>query len=128
MAQRVPHLFVAPSEVDGLGVFTGSLIPKGSLIEICPVLVIPKKEMKLIKRTILYHYYFEWKKDKKSGALALGYGSLYNHSYKPNARYEVDFKEKVMYIFARKNIKAGMEIFINYNGDPKDKSVVWFEK
>lgn len=55
-----------------------------SVIEICPILIIPGEQAReIVRGYILYEYYFEWKKD--SIALALGYGSLYNHAATPNA-------------------------------------------
>ena len=47
-------------------------------------------------------------------ALALGYGSLYNHSYQPNARYD-DQPAGAMTFTALRDIRAGEEITINYN-------------
>lgn len=64
----------------------------------------------------LERYYFEF--DEKHSALALGYGSLYNHSKNPNANYSVDTKEKEIVIYARKDIKKGSQIFISYGYDP----------
>jgi hypothetical protein len=69
---------------------------------------------------------FEYGKGKV--ALALGFGSLYNHSYKPNARYD-DAPSQVKEFRALRDIKAGEEITINYNGaedimDPVEFNVV----
>ncbi len=73
---------------------------------------------------MLSEYVFAW--GKKTVALALGYGSLYNHSYKPNARYEDDGQQTKVYI-AIKAISAGEEVTINYNGEPRNKSPLWFD-
>ena len=59
-------------------------------------------------------------------ALALGYGSLYNHSYRPNARYD-DVGQRTKLFTALRAIEPGEEITINYNGDPEDGSPVGFE-
>ena len=48
-------------------------------------------------------------------ALALGYGSLYNHSYNPNARYD-DVGRQIKEYSALRDIQRGEEITINYNG------------
>lgn len=127
MSQQVPHLYVASSEIHDRGMFCATFIPEGSIIEICPVIFVPAGEMKTLKKTSLFDYYFLWGEDEKSGAIALGYGSIYNHSYQPNARYYVDFKALTIEIFAIKDIEAGEEITFNYNGDPEDQSKVWFE-
>ena len=39
-----------------------------------------------LAETVLKDYCFNWAEGKV--ALALGYGSIYNHSYRPNARYD----------------------------------------
>jgi SET domain-containing protein len=59
-------------------------------------------------------------------AVALGYGSLYNHSYQPNARYD-DESGKTKVFSALRDIAPGEEIVVNYNGVPEDKTPVWFK-
>jgi uncharacterized protein len=128
MSQQIPHLYVASSELHDRGVFCATLIPEGSIIEICPVIFISADDLEILKKTILFDYYFIWGEDEKSGAIALGYGSVYNHHSNPNARYFVDFEALTLEIYAIKDIEAGEEITFNYNGDPEDQSEVWFEK
>jgi len=128
MSQQVPYLYVASSEIHDRGMFCPTAIPEGSIIEICPVIFIPENDMVAIKETVLFDYYFIWGEDEKSGAIALGYGSIYNHNNNPNARYLVDFEEFVIKIYAIKDIEPGEEITFNYNGEPADQSKVWFEK
>ena len=127
MSQRIPHLYIAPSTIDDRGVFSSQLVPKGSIIEICAVIVIPRDEMNHLKKTTLYNYYFDWDEESQSGAIALGYGSLYNHSYHPNTEYVLDYDTNTLEFHALKDIEAGEEITINYNGDPDDQEKVWFE-
>ena len=67
--------------------------------------------------------------EKENGsAISLGYGSIYNHSYEPNAKYEKDFLNNMLIFRAIKIINKGEEIVVNYNGDPNNKEKVWFEK
>jgi len=119
-------LIVTASPKRGRGVFTTKNIKKGTVIEISPVLVLTEKERKALEKTLLYHYVFEWGNDKKKAALALGYVSLYNHSYDSNCEYDMEFGKKLMTIKAVKNIKKGEELFINYNATFNDKTKVWF--
>ncbi len=128
MSQRLPFLYIADSQLGGRGVFTARAISIGDAIEVCPVIVIPPEELPVIHKTGLHDYYFLWEEDEKSGAIALGYGSLYNHSYQPNARYLVDFADRTINISCIRNIEAGEEITFNYNGDPKDGTLVWFDR
>ncbi len=75
----------------------------------------------------LYNYYFAWGPDSKDAAIALGYGSLYNHSYTPNARYYKDFDNSLIKYVCITDIQKDEEITISYNCDPEDKSPVWFD-
>jgi len=127
MSQRIPHLYIGPSTIDDRGVFSTEPIPKGSIIEVCPVIIIPKGEMEKIKKTVLFNYYFDWQEKAGNGAIALGYGSLFNHDYKPNAVYSYDYESGNLDFYALKDIEVGEEITINYNGDPKSQEKVWFE-
>ena len=49
----------------------------------------------------------------------LGYGSLYNHSFTPNADIDYNVKnvENFLQFEAIKDIKAGEEIFFDYEFD-----------
>lgn len=128
MAQRIPSLFIAESELGGRGVFTAEPLEAGSLIEICPVIVLPEEDLPTIHGTGLHDYYFLWEEDQKKCAIALGYGSLYNHSYQPNARYDADYEGQTLEFFTLEDIEAGSEITVNYNGEPDVKTPVWFDK
>lgn len=125
--QRIPSLFFTESPLGGRGVFTAAAIPQGALIEICPVVVIPGGQLPLIDQTVIYNYYFLWGEEDEHCAMALGYGSLYNHSFEPNARYDADFEGLTFHFFALRDIEAGEEIVVNYNGDPEDKDAIWFQ-
>ena len=59
-------------------------------------------------------------------AVALGYGSLYNHSYQPNARYD-DVGRLTKVFSALRDIEPGEEITVNYNGKPGDRGPVGFD-
>ena len=109
----------------GRGVFAEKNYETGDVIEACPVIVMSEDDFVKIQDTILYGYIFGWGKDEC--ALALGYGSLYNHSYTPNARYYHFHKKQMMEYIALRPIKKGEEICINYNGDPEDKSPLHFD-
>jgi len=110
----------------GRGVFATKKIKKGEVIECAPVLVIPEAEWKLIKKTILYHYVFTWSDEPEDIALALGFGSFYNHSYTPNANFDTKVEEDVIEFVAARDIAPDEEITINYNG-AGDNSPLWFE-
>ena len=120
-------VYFGPSELHGMGVFAAQDFDEGDMIEICPVLVFPRAELEHFRKTILDDYYFDWGKDGAFYAVCLGFGSLYNHSYEPNAEYEMDFAGNTIDVFCIKPIKSGEEICFNYNGYPEDQTPVWFE-
>ena len=122
-----PFLIIESSPKRGRGVFTTKNISKGTVIEISPVIVLTEKERKTIEKTLLFHYVFEWGNDKKKACVALGYVSMYNHSYDANCEYEMEFGKKLMTIKTVKTIKKGEELFINYNAKPDDTTKVWFD-
>ncbi len=123
----LPCLFIASADAMGRGVFTAENLPKETTIEISPVLVMTAAERKLLDQTLLHDYIFEWGDDKKQCAMAMGYVPVYNHSYKSNCEYEMDFQEAIISIKTVRFIKAGEELFINYNGDWNDATKLWFD-
>jgi SET domain-containing protein len=124
----LPHLFIAPTTKMGRGIFTSADIGKDTVIEISPVIVLSGEERKLLDQTLLHDYIFEWGHDRRSCCMALGYVPLYNHSYRSNCEYEMDFESGLISIKAVHFIKAGEEIFINYNGDWNNTTPVWFDR
>lgn len=125
MLQQHPGLYFAPSGKHRYGMFCSEDISEGSVIEICPIILIPIEPGKAFDRQhVLYSYYFEWK--KRSIALALGYGSLYNHSPKPNAYFEMDYASEHIIFKSSVEIPAGTEILIDYHAGNPDEEV-WFE-
>lgn len=123
----LPFLFIAPTDRMGRGVFTSAAIEKGTVVEISPVIVMSEEERKLLDKTLLHDYIFEWGGNKKQCCMALGYVPVYNHSYKSNCEYEMDFENELISIKTVRYIKEGEELFINYNGDWNDSKPVWFD-
>lgn len=122
----MPYLTIAPSGNKGRGVFTTKPIAEGETIEISPVVVLSAKDRKHIEETKLFHYIFEWGKSRKKAAMALGYISVYNHSYDANCEYEMDFEAETITVKTIKIIAKGEELSINYNAVPNDTTEVWF--
>ena len=138
-------LFIAPTPQMGRGVFTSENIEAGTIVEVSPVIVMSIDERKQLDQTLLHDYIFEWPGEKGQCCLALGYVSVYNHSYKSNCEYEMparlpartscsdgshsggDFENDIITIKAVHFISAGEELFINYNGNWNDSKPVWFD-
>jgi uncharacterized protein len=104
----------------GRGVFALRGFKKGEEIERCPMLVAESDRGDDLESGA-EGYVFGWGDGRT--ALALGYGSLYNHSYDSNATTLETGDELV--ITATRKIKVGDEIYINYMGTAK--TGVWFE-
>lgn len=105
----------------GFGVFSFEKIGAGDLIECSPVIIIPENQ---IYKTILNEYFFVW--NDKDAALALGFGSLFNHSSKPNAIFTTDNYRGCVFFSAKVDILPNTEITINYTQSGETK--LWFEE
>lgn len=118
---------VATTRKMGRGVFTADPIPQGTLIELSPVIVMSGEERLLLDKTRLHDYIFEWGKNLDQCAMALGLVSVYNHSYQANCQYGMYYSQQAINIIAVRDIDAGEELFINYNGTWDDDKKVWFD-
>ncbi len=113
----------------GRGVAAAQDIKKGDLIERAPVLIVPHKDRAAVDPTVIFTYVFMWEKGtveqdlyKHEGraAIALGFSSLLNHSYTPNADFHRHIEELTLDIVALRDIEAGEEITIDY------QMTLWF--
>jgi SET domain-containing protein len=96
----------------GRGVFARTEIKKGTVIERVPVVAFPVAEIYGSPRqSKLAQYAFNWKGD--TVAIALGYGSLYNHSIRPNAEFYSEGRLAQIFLAIR-DIAAGEEITVYY--------------
>ncbi|MBL7737645.1 MAG: SET domain-containing protein-lysine N-methyltransferase [Chitinophagaceae bacterium] len=123
----LPFLFIASADDKGRGVFTSENIEENTVVEIAPVIVMSREERRLLDQTLLHDYIFEWGVKKEQCCMALGYVPVYNHSYRSNCEYEMDFDTLTISIRTVRFIKAGEELFINYNGEWNDSKPVWFD-
>lgn len=123
---QIPGLYILKDEVKGRGVYTVNPISKGEVIEVCHIIKLPKEELPIIHRTTLHDYYFLWGNDLEEFAIALGFGSLYNHEVHSNANFILDIHNETIDIEAIKDIEAGDEITLNYHGEPGDETKLWF--
>lgn len=120
-------LYIAVTETMGKGVYTSLPIEVNTIIEISPVVVMNAEERKLLDQTKLHDYIFEWQTELKKCCMALGYVAVYNHSYQSNCEYEMDYATELITIKTMRDIKAGEELFINYNGNWNDDTPIWFD-
>ncbi len=110
----------------GRGVYARCDFQIGDLVECAPVVTIQGS----ILPDPLNRYVFNWPEPANGTsqrAIALGYGSLYNHATSPNLSYWLDLPNRSIRFIARTTVKYGTELTINYNaadgiqGDMPDK-------
>src|SRR6188768_1516233 len=122
-----PYLFVDLTREKGRGVFTRERIPAATIIEIAPVIVMEMKDREHLDKTLLHDYIFEWGKLKDKCCMALGLIPVYNHSYKSNCEYFMDFEDATIAVKTVRVIEKGEELTVNYNGDWNDGKKIWFD-
>lgn len=112
-----PHkIYIGKSSVHGYGVFANETIFEGEIIEETPLtdLGIKKGE----SSSLMIDYRFNWPQgsggnwDKQ--VLSWGYGSLYNHSERPNAFWRSNIERETFEFVASRNINKDEEIFVWY--------------
>lgn len=108
------------------GVFATRDIAKDELIHKAPVIPYSNKEHVHIEKTALADYAFEY--GENHTAFVLGYGMMFNHSYEPNAWYDISFEHHTFNFYAHTDIKEGEEILINYNGEVDNEDPLWFNE
>jgi hypothetical protein len=112
---------VRKSQVHGYGVFAKEPIEAGELIE----------EVKMLKLSLRKGHThdqiindYAWvnsackcakcEAEGPTNYMALGYGSIYNHSETPNALTRTDYKTEIRLITAIRRIEQDEEIFVTY--------------
>ena len=101
-------LFIKKDRSKGRGVYTNSSLQKGDQVEECELLLLPLVN---VPREIEGHV-FEF--TQKTAAIALGNGSLYNHSDNPNCSFSVNHHRKKIIFKTLRRIKKGEELTIDY--------------
>jgi hypothetical protein len=125
---RLETIYIDQTGNKGRGVFCSLPLKAGEVIETAPVIVMSDQDRKLLDQTLLHDYIFEWSPDgAKMCCMALGYVPIYNHSYESNCEYVMNYEEETISILTMRDIDAGEELTINYNGDWDDSRPVWFE-
>jgi uncharacterized protein len=112
--------------IRGRGVFAAKSFSKGELVEVAPVIVFTSAcQLPRIFADVAYSW------DAETKAIALGYGSLYNHDNPANLSYQADASARVIRYKAIRDIKLNEELTINYSaalGRCDRREDDWFEK
>jgi SET domain-containing protein len=106
----------------GRGLYARASFRKGELVTRDHALVFPDGD----GGPTIHRYTFEWNEPFVS-ALALGPGSLMNHSVTPNVVARGDFAGRRLTFRTLRAVKRGEELLINYNGEPDDATPITFE-
>lgn len=106
-ALKCCELVVKKSAISGYGVFADQDILTGETIEECHFII---SETSTDFENYLY-------KTASGEGLALGLGSIYNHSDTPNAVFQFDRQRNLMVFSALEFIKKGDEIFTCYGSN-----------
>ena len=117
----------------GRGVFANRDFEKGEVVERCPVLLmpIPLQQLPEEVKSLL----FSWRRlagtPQIRHALALGFGSMYNHDNPANMRYEAERYNQVLTFITVRRVAKDEELTINYNaggGGPASTNDNWFRR
>jgi SET domain-containing protein len=117
-------LRVAPTAGKGRGVYATRAFARGERVEAVPVLLLRPDEQDRLDGTVLDSYVFAW---RDTVAIALGFGSIYNHSWDPNLEYQKRFDQGVIEFVAIRDIAAGDELTTNYTASRPDRPDLWVD-
>lgn len=109
------------SPIHGHGIYSNTEIAKGELIEEAKLLKLSWRS-KIIQDSVLVNYVWtnntctceNCQKEGHEQYLALGFGSIYNHSKNPNTLLKLNFETETLQIFSNKNIGRDEEILVSY--------------
>jgi len=129
-----PVLYIKDTgTVKGRGVFALRDFSVGEIVEECPVILLDLPFAALpeaLKRSV-----FNWRvlvgETNNSFAIALGFGSIYNHDNPAAMRYDADSNNFTLKFIAVRDIRVGDELTINYNsigGGTYWHDDNWFER
>ncbi|RMZ92286.1 hypothetical protein DV736_g469, partial [Chaetothyriales sp. CBS 134916] len=126
--KRANGLILVLDTPKGRGVFASQRIEQGTVIDTSPVLIFSEAEVKNhLEHTCLNHYTYNWPSPINSRnttqALALGLGSLFNHStLHQNVGWRRDLAIECIVYTALRDIEVGQELCISYGNGR-----LWFE-
>ena len=125
LRKKTPMLLKLTQTSKGRGLEAVCDIKAGTVVEVSPIILIPRAAEKALEVAEIDGYPFIWSDTHL--ALAMGLGSFFNHAYEPNIKFEFSVPEQEISFRATKDIQQGEEVCINYNGDWGNEYPLWFE-
>ena len=126
-----PDLIVRHTDtVKGRGVFAGRAFATGEVVETSPVseIVAPWERLPRAVQLLVYDWgYLLRDPNEDRRGIALGVGSLFNHSDTPNVAFAADGEKQALVFTAVRDIAPGEELTIDYNADMPPGSPNWFD-
>jgi SET domain-containing protein len=113
MLKSPTKIYVSDSPISGRGVFANDHIQSGEVLEECHFIELSEADFNNID-PILKDYVFTFPLLNTNSCVVLGFGMIYNHSLLNNAYWECDEEKRLYRFIAKRNIKPGEEILINY--------------
>ncbi len=96
----------------GWGAFCAKKIPRNADFNVTPLLVLTTREAKLMADSSLEPYWYAF--GSRGRALALGLGSIMNHSSTPNCSFHFSKTRRTLTFFSLKTIPAHSELLHDY--------------
>ena len=110
----IPFVHIVEVSGKGRGLVAARRIPGGTIVDSCPVMVIPNAE----SRGVVDRYSFVF---GPCHAIALGLGSLMNHSPTPNVGIVRDLDDLRIDFVSLCEIHHGEELVLDYGYDPLEE-------
>jgi hypothetical protein len=108
------------SDIHFRGVFATEDIEEGEIIERCPAVVLAWRT-NYQKDPVVWAYMYtnscpceECKRHGAHFVMVMGWGQMYNHQDNNNASMNINIKDSLADVIARRKIKKGEEIFVSY--------------
>jgi SET domain-containing protein len=118
---EMPKAIVGKVPNFGRGLIALKNIACDEIITECPVRVIPNNQLReYYEIESLAEHTYLWGRNRN--ALAIGLPTFVNHSYQANSFHVTNTDRGTLSLIACRNISRGEEIFMNYNGNPDDKT------
>lgn len=114
MIDSPKKLYINKSSIHGWGVFAKEKIYNGEIIEECVILSLPIQKGEVSGLLCDYRFNFPSGNEWSEQVIALGFGSLYNHSEEPNAFWYSNDTKRTFIFEATRDIEPGEEIFVYY--------------